>query len=645
MKSTPRSKKQRQQKKDSRQKPRRRDEAKLKIPSLVPQKQLRELKASAFNLNGANVAKYPGGMSMWEYGNASTPGGMRIRGREAGGTLIATATGSGYQLLNSSNSQGIDGNLPLNPFFSSRLEKIAEIYDQFKYHKFVVDIVPYKPTSTAGVYFGTVISDSAALTVNPTTQSQFLDGIVNYLAAIYSIARMIYTGDLAQLPRYICSALAAATGNEPADVLSLQGKCFFGCQGVTTTVGDSMATIVVTYDIEFFSPRAPVNEAPPNLFGMSHADLTRLFIRSGTKDIESLRLQSLTNRLRSWLELDNSLVHQAYANAIRRLELEQKSLEKVPSNVEEIKPKFDPQHCDGDIPNVDISVFTLPPSSFQISSVPVVTFDSELHLFLGDGKRFYRCPGTSNDLIDLFESSRAGCLDPFVQPDISKKFQGVSPRYYPSIGRFNYCACGCNDPSHEHRVPAFDDSNLSSDDICEFCGSTADCVGHDLIPQWNIHARSLDSRSSYISMEPNEFYKCCSAIWAEIDYDYDSEQWVLDWLSSPLCEWTSCTGRIAWSNLTDLARKEPCCGQHLCCLTPSSLRNIAMMINTKKILRLSPISLDLFSINSQYKAEISKQFSSLRKRLSQLSDDIDPWSIRPFRDVESASEVNSKKLA
>lgn len=541
--------------------------------NLLPKRERDSLSSAVATLNSQQISTYPGGMSIWEYKRASTPGGVRLRGREAAGTLLASATTAvgAFQLLNVSNSQGTDNSLPLQPFFSSRLERMAEIFEHYKFHEWSIDLVPYKPTSTAGVYFGAVdcmaSDDTGTLYTN---QSKFLDNMINCLQAIYSVGRMVYTGNLAQLARYALSVVGDTTGNQAGRALNMQAISCFGCQGVNTTSGESLATLVVTYDVEFFSPTTPETSAPPNLSGYTKGQLFRKFYRernppagwSSEEIADLVRENNLIRKMLTGARLDDykrmllSEVDEEMRKTVERKD--------CPSNVKEEKRKFDPQHSDGDIPNIDSEV-----------DGKELAVTKKLHLKLGDGNRWYRCPGTKNSLIDLQSTERIGYLDPFTVPLSGTTFKGYPPRYYPSIGRINFCPCGCNDPKHEKRT--------RYDEICNWCGSEEGCVSEtfDYVSTFKVHERSLDPRSAFRSMDPKDFWNCCLAVWSRLQSEDEKAQVIFDsFVESELCTVYPCTG--IWTRHDQFDNQSDCVidKQHLCCLSPVSLMTLSQLLHS-----------------------------------------------------------------
>lgn len=170
----------------------------------------------------------------------STPGGVRIRGRE----LLRTMR-SGSPAL----SFGADGTnsavpLSLNPNNFPRLGAYAPIYEMFIFHKFKIMFQSSQPTTVAGVSFLSVDYDSSDPVAS--TATQMMRNISSSMSNVYADSACEGAKTLSRLPRYFT--------NNVDTMQTVQATMLYAFEGVTA-VNSTMGYLIVEYDVEFFTPQ------------------------------------------------------------------------------------------------------------------------------------------------------------------------------------------------------------------------------------------------------------------------------------------------------------------------------------------------------------------------------------------------------
>jgi len=184
-------------------------------------------------------------LNLFTVTTGSTPGGIRVKGRELIGaaTAVAALTGAFAQL----NIAGVTPFL-LNPVNFPRLAAYAPIYEYFKFHKCDVLFQSNQPTTAIGEALAAVdydVKDTA-----PASAVAMMRNISSTMANVYSDASLQILGSLSRLPKY---ATAETTGPDASQVN--QAAVYIAAEGVTAAIAATLGYVVVMYDVEFFTPQ------------------------------------------------------------------------------------------------------------------------------------------------------------------------------------------------------------------------------------------------------------------------------------------------------------------------------------------------------------------------------------------------------
>lgn len=176
----------------------------------------------------------------------STPGGIRVRGRELLGAIKSGATGAPF---GANNVDGVAAVIALNPGSFPRLTAYGPIYEMYKFHRAKVMFQSSQPTTAGGVAELAVDYDSgdAAASAGGSTVAMMRQ-ISSCISNVYADCALEVSGNLSRLPRYYCASSASDTTDvNQANIL----YAFEGVSAGNTTQG----YLVVEYDVEFFTPQ------------------------------------------------------------------------------------------------------------------------------------------------------------------------------------------------------------------------------------------------------------------------------------------------------------------------------------------------------------------------------------------------------
>jgi len=176
----------------------------------------------------------------------TTPGGVRVRGREMIGTVNATGliANGAYTLLRVGGAVS----LLLVPSSFPRLSAYTPIYEfyKFKFAKFT--FISNQPTSAAGTMMAAIEHDVTDTAANSSVQ--LMRNICSVMSNVYSTFSLSTTESLARLPRYI-----TASDNNANAAQIQQARLDIAIEGMTTTAAASFGYLTVEYDVEFFTPQ------------------------------------------------------------------------------------------------------------------------------------------------------------------------------------------------------------------------------------------------------------------------------------------------------------------------------------------------------------------------------------------------------
>jgi len=183
----------------------------------------------------------------WEFIPASTPGGLRVRGRELiGSAALSGASTGAFQLLNVTDAVGTSTITFLSPISFPRLSSIASAFDFYKFKQAGLMFNSNQPTTQTGEIILAVNYDSEASA--PTSSSIMMRNITAVMANIYSDASCCAEGSLSRLPRYLTTDIVGEEQN-------YQGAIFLGIEGYTGAAAAVVGYLVIQYDVEFFAPQ------------------------------------------------------------------------------------------------------------------------------------------------------------------------------------------------------------------------------------------------------------------------------------------------------------------------------------------------------------------------------------------------------
>ncbi len=172
----------------------------------------------------------------------STPGGIRVRGRELIQSLISGST----TLLFGANGTTTSASIGLNPLVFPRLSAYAPIYEEYFFHDAIVEFQSNQPTTSTGVSIISVDYDNND--ANPASTVAMMRNITASMSNVYANNACEIKGSLSRLKRYY----AASSGANGID--TNQAAIYYAFEGVVPT-SSSMGYICVEYDVEFFTPQ------------------------------------------------------------------------------------------------------------------------------------------------------------------------------------------------------------------------------------------------------------------------------------------------------------------------------------------------------------------------------------------------------
>jgi hypothetical protein len=183
--------------------------------------------------------------NLWTFNRASTPGGLRLKGRELIGSCTAPSAITGAFTPLDVGSYG--ANPPLSPVIFPRLVAIASAFEFYIFHKANLIFNANQPTTTSGEILIAVDYDAEDNT--PTSSTQLMSNVSATMANIYSDASLQTLKSLSRLPKFV---LVEDNNSDKAQTSQAQ---FFVCaEGVTADSGAGLGYLSIEYDVELFTP-------------------------------------------------------------------------------------------------------------------------------------------------------------------------------------------------------------------------------------------------------------------------------------------------------------------------------------------------------------------------------------------------------
>jgi len=185
-------------------------------------------------------------LNLFTVRTGSTPGGVRVSGRELiNSVTLAAATGV-FQV--STAFPGTTGTSSIiAPSVFPRLNAYVPIYEYFIFHKLDYLFQSNQPTTQAGEIILSVDYDPTDSA--PTNVSAMMRNVSSTMANIYSDASLQVLESLSRLKRYETSAASSET------LQQLQGMLTVAVQGYVNASASTVGYIIAQYDVEFFTPQ------------------------------------------------------------------------------------------------------------------------------------------------------------------------------------------------------------------------------------------------------------------------------------------------------------------------------------------------------------------------------------------------------
>jgi len=175
----------------------------------------------------------------------STPGGVRVRGREMTGSVNSAGALTGaFSLLRVGTNTG----MPLVPVAFPRLSAYGPIYEYYKFHSVKFSFVSNQPTTAPGTIMMGVEYDVKDNT--PANSIAVMRNLNSTMANVYSSMETRASGALSRLPKF---ATSEDNDADPAQVQ--QARLDVAVEGVVAAGALIFGYLVVEYDVEFFTPQ------------------------------------------------------------------------------------------------------------------------------------------------------------------------------------------------------------------------------------------------------------------------------------------------------------------------------------------------------------------------------------------------------
>jgi len=184
---------------------------------------------------------------LFNVGKGSTPGGIRISGRELVSAVNLPIIGAGVYTLSTNYDTAVNFGA-INPNSFPRLVAYAPIYEYFIFHKLTYHFQSNQPTTTVGAVILSIEYDATdPVPVSTTAQMR---NISSTMSNIYSDCSLEGLKDLARLPRFKTDVPVAANLIQ-AD----QGVLYVAVEGFLNAAATTVGYIIAQYDVEFFTPQ------------------------------------------------------------------------------------------------------------------------------------------------------------------------------------------------------------------------------------------------------------------------------------------------------------------------------------------------------------------------------------------------------
>lgn len=210
------------------------------------QKQRKKKNLRNINLRSAQLNLHTGqrgseiGTSFFNVLTGTTPGGVRVRGRELIKS-IAAGVGGVFTIEN----------FLLQPGSFPRLDSYGSLYEMFIFHSAKIIFQSNQPTTSSGIVGIAVdydCKDSAAL----TSMQELMRNISSSMSNVYANQGTLVEKRLSRLPRYLCASDSSPDVNQES-----QARVLIASEGLNVVSDDPVVLgyIFIEYDVEFFTPQ------------------------------------------------------------------------------------------------------------------------------------------------------------------------------------------------------------------------------------------------------------------------------------------------------------------------------------------------------------------------------------------------------
>lgn len=195
-------------------------------------------------------------LNLFEYVPASSPGGLRVRGRELVCTVSVPASATGaftLATLTGQSSNLIPPAFNWTPGAFPRLSAYAQIYEEFIFHRSTFLFQSNQPTTAGGALLMCI--DYDATDGAPASVSNVMRNISSTMSNIYSDASLQGLKSLSRLPKFFTSVTSSTEQAQLAQWI--QGNLWVALEGVSNSQTSPAAVgyIIVDYDVEFYTPQ------------------------------------------------------------------------------------------------------------------------------------------------------------------------------------------------------------------------------------------------------------------------------------------------------------------------------------------------------------------------------------------------------
>jgi len=184
---------------------------------------------------------------LFETNRGSTPGGIRVKGREMLGS-VSTSGAVTAGAFTQCNIGATLGSLLTPPSFP-RLTSYTSIYEYYVFHRVKYTFQSLFPTTQVGVVMLAVDYDTSD--IQPTTSLLMMRNISAVMSNAYANSSCEVLRSLSRLPKFITSS----SGTSPPTTELNQARLDVAIEGITLASASSVGYIIAEYDVEFFTPQ------------------------------------------------------------------------------------------------------------------------------------------------------------------------------------------------------------------------------------------------------------------------------------------------------------------------------------------------------------------------------------------------------